>query len=261
MKSLKQDNRPSFSFYPKDWLSSKEIRISSFSARGLWIEILCLMFFEKKRGSLKLPLKYEIEKCKTDAKVNAKGNAKNYAKYLSELLGKKEEEIYVILDELEMNEVLSYVGDLMICRRMYYENEVSLIRRESALKRWDKNNANKNAKIMQTAGEEEEVLSIKVLKISFSFNTKSWENISEEDLKGWKETYSACDIKIELLKMKEWLISNPEKKKVRYRRFITNWLGRAQDKGGTQNDNKNRFNSSGGIKPTEGKYEGLTKKV
>jgi len=260
MKSLKQDNRPSFSFYPKDWLSSKEIRISSFSARGLWIEILCLMFFEKKRGSLKLPLKYEIEKCKTDAKVNAKGNAKNYAKYLSELLGKKEEEIYVILDELEMNEVLSYVGDLMICRRMYYENEVSLIRRESALKRWGKDNTNENAKIMQTAEEEEEV-SIKVLKISFSFNTKSWENINNEDKEGWKKAFPICDIEGELLKMKEWLISNPEKKKVRYRRFITNWLGRKQDKGGTQNGNQDKFNSSGGIKPPEGKYGGLTKKV
>jgi len=35
--------------------------------------------------------------------------------------------------------------------------------------------------------------------------------------------------------MKAWLLSNPEKKKKNYRRFITNWLSRSQEKGGTKN--------------------------
>jgi len=34
--------------------------------------------------------------------------------------------------------------------------------------------------------------------------------------------------------MKEWLLSNPKKRKKNYRRFITNWLTRSQEKGGTK---------------------------
>ena len=71
--------------------------------------------------------------------------------------------------------------------------------------------------------------------IVFNFRTRLWENITKEDLGGWKEAFPACDILRELSQMKEWLLSNPDKKKVRYRRFITNWLGRSQDKGGTKN--------------------------
>ena len=34
--------------------------------------------------------------------------------------------------------------------------------------------------------------------------------------------------------MREWLLANPSKKKKNYRRFITNWLTRTQDKGGSK---------------------------
>lgn len=71
------------------------------------------------------------------------------------------------------------------------------------------------------------------LKILFNFDQKKWENIKDEDIQGWKEAYPACDIKAELNKMREWLLANPEKRKKNYRRFITNWLVRAQDRGGT----------------------------
>ncbi len=70
--------------------------------------------------------------------------------------------------------------------------------------------------------------------IVFKYSTRTWENITSEDIKGWREAFPACDIERELLEMKEWLLSNPDKKKVRYRRFITNWLGRSQDRGGTK---------------------------
>jgi len=71
-------------------------------------------------------------------------------------------------------------------------------------------------------------------KIDFNFTTKLWNNIADEDISMWGETYPACDIDIELRRMREWLLANPEKRKHRYRRFITNWLTRSQDKGGTK---------------------------
>ena len=71
-------------------------------------------------------------------------------------------------------------------------------------------------------------------KIEFSFNERKFFNITIEDKAGWKDAYPACDIEHELRGMKEWLLSNPSKKKSNYRKFITNWLSRQQDKGGTK---------------------------
>jgi hypothetical protein len=69
----------------------------------------------------------------------------------------------------------------------------------------------------------------------FNLQTTEWEGIGDKDLVRWKEAYPACDIKIELARMREWILSNKQKgKKSNYRRFITNWLSRAQDRGGTK---------------------------
>lgn len=69
-------------------------------------------------------------------------------------------------------------------------------------------------------------------KINFNFTTKEWENITENNMAFWKDTYPACDIEKELKKAKGWLVGNPKKKKSNYMRFINNWLSKAQDRGG-----------------------------
>jgi hypothetical protein len=70
--------------------------------------------------------------------------------------------------------------------------------------------------------------------LSFNKNLKVWEGITEKDRAGWGEAYPACDIDIELAKMREWILANGAKgKKSNYRRFITNWLSRTQDRGGS----------------------------
>ncbi len=61
-----------------------------------------------------------------------------------------------------------------------------------------------------------------------------WSGITDDDMNSWAETYPACDIKVELRRMLEWIKTNPKKgRKSDYRRFIVNWLSRGQDKGGT----------------------------
>lgn len=73
--------------------------------------------------------------------------------------------------------------------------------------------------------------------IFFNIEKNVWENIADEDKAGWKAAYPACDIQIELNRMGEWLRANPDRRKVNYRRFITNWLSRSQDRGGTTRGN------------------------
>lgn len=63
--------------------------------------------------------------------------------------------------------------------------------------------------------------------------TDSWSGISDNDLKQWSEAYPACDLSRQLASMNQWLLSNPSKaKKKQWRRFITNWLARQQERGG-----------------------------
>jgi len=71
-------------------------------------------------------------------------------------------------------------------------------------------------------------------KIEFDFSEKKFLNISIEDKAGWRDAFPAVDIEQELRRMREWLLANPTKKKSNYRKFITNWLSRQQDKGGTK---------------------------
>ena len=66
--------------------------------------------------------------------------------------------------------------------------------------------------------------------IEFDFETRLWLGITTDDLKGWQQAFPAVDIQNHLNRMKEWLLSNPTKKKINYRRFITNWLLKEQDR-------------------------------
>lgn len=70
--------------------------------------------------------------------------------------------------------------------------------------------------------------------VYYCFDSRSWKHITDKDKEKWKEAYPACDIRLELLKAGDWLVSNPSKVKSNYRRFITNWLSRTQDHGGTK---------------------------
>ena len=78
-------------------------------------------------------------------------------------------------------------------------------------------------------------------KINFNFDKEEWENITPKDKADWEQAYPACDIDIELAQMREWLKANPDKRKKNYRRFITNWLSRSQEKGGTKKRKKKSF--------------------
>lgn len=46
---------PAFQFYPGDWLKDPALRAASSGARGLWIDMLCLMWEAQPRGYLQNP--------------------------------------------------------------------------------------------------------------------------------------------------------------------------------------------------------------
>ena len=102
-------------------MTDSGLRISSLAAKGLWIELLNLMFFAPIRGTLRHP---------NDTKITVLD--------LSNLLYKIDTKIIQeLLDELENNKVFERLEDgTIINRKMYREAEISRIRSEAINKRW-----------------------------------------------------------------------------------------------------------------------------
>lgn len=71
-------------FYPKDWLAEHSLKACSLAARGLWMEMLCLMSDNEERGFLK----YDADA-------------------LAMVVGKGADEIKLLLYELEQAHVFS----------------------------------------------------------------------------------------------------------------------------------------------------------
>ena len=73
-------------------------------------------------------------------------------------------------------------------------------------------------------------------KIVFNHLSEKWENIQDKHIDNWIKAYPACDIPVELAKMKQWILANGAKgHKSNWLKFIINWLSRSQDRGGTKN--------------------------
>ena len=81
--------------------------------------------------------------------------------------------------------------------------------------------------------------------ISLILNDKSFFDITEEDVTKWSVLYPAVDVMQELRKMAGWCESNTAKRKTQrgVRAFITSWLARAQDRGGSQCNLRNTSQS------------------
>ena len=51
-------------------------------------------------------------------------------------------------------------------------------------------------------------------------------------MEGWRQAYPAVALTGEIERAKQWLMANPAKRKQNIFRFLTNWLSKAQEKGG-----------------------------
>ena len=66
-------------------------------------------------------------------------------------------------------------------------------------------------------------------------SVEGWQGITDADRTAWATAYPAATLTTELAKASEWLRSNPTKaKRTNWRKFVTGWLSRCQDGGGTR---------------------------
>ena len=89
--------------------------------------------------------------------------------------------------------------------------------------------------------EKEKTANQLPVKISFNRKIFKFENIPKEKLVKWKEVYAALDVEKEIRKMEVWIAANPNRNKKNLERFITNWLARAEEKGGRSETNRRYF--------------------
>ncbi len=114
---------PSFQFYPGDWLKDPCLRHCSLAARGVWVDVLCLMFESKERGVL--PWSLEA---------------------VAAAVSGSTDEVLQCLHELDAKGVLSRDNGRIICRRMVRDEEIRVARASAGSKGGSKTRANIAAK-------------------------------------------------------------------------------------------------------------------
>jgi hypothetical protein len=98
--------RPWLKFYPPDWRADPALRVCCLGARGLWLEMLCLMHEAEPRGTLR---------------VN--GRPMTHVQ-LAALVGSTPKDVQRYLDELEAAGVFSRdESGVMFSRRMVRDTE------------------------------------------------------------------------------------------------------------------------------------------
>ena len=69
-------------------------------------------------------------------------------------------------------------------------------------------------------------------RITFNPEIKKFQGILQEDIQRWSDAYPAVEISLAIKQAAEWRVSNPSKQKKNNNRFLVNWFGREQEKGG-----------------------------
>lgn len=236
--------RPAFQFYPGDWLRSTDLRSCSVGARGLWIDMICLMHEGIPYGYLK-----------AGDKVILPNN-------LARMVGATLKAVESWLIELKDSGVYSIDLDGCIFSRRMVKDEQTRIARASGgalggnpmlmkkdnYKVVSKDNLNANLKPTpaSASASARSTSSAANEKISLSADGV-WDGISPAQLQVWRKAYPAVLLDSELNAAAAWITANPANKKSNYARFITNWLKRQQDKAPRSPQSSTR-NADGSLK-------------
>lgn len=111
--------RPAFQFYPGDWLRSTDLRSCSIGARGLWIDMICLMHEGTPYGYLRV------------------GDKDILPPILAKMVGESVEEVSIWLKELENSGVFSrkpVENGCIYSRRMVNDERVRESRAKGGIK-------------------------------------------------------------------------------------------------------------------------------
>lgn len=171
-ESYKEDGRPAQQWYWDDWFSAFDVRLCSVGARGVWIDMLGIMYKAEIRGTL------TINGRQTDSKTLAK------------IVGDTIANINKYLKELEDKDVFSRLEDnTIICRRMFRESgrkdQISKIRsmagKKGAETRWQQDNKDV-AKMATSSSTSSSFPSLNIYTSQFNKFWTEYPNKKEKDV-------------------------------------------------------------------------------
>lgn len=190
---------PGFWFFTGDWMKDTELRFCSLFARGLLVDLLCLMFESKKQGFL----------CKAD------GSPRSDIEIVHSISGGSTEEKLHALAELESSGVLSRDDNgVLYSRRLSRLKELSEKRKESGKRGGEKTQAKLKQTPKQNAKQPDEqkrgvtVSVTDTVSDSFlkpvSVNTESQCETSIPDGDGVSKDEDPCDFTILSCNVNAW---------------------------------------------------------
>jgi len=189
--------RPSFQFYPADWLTDAALRMVSIGARGLWIDMLCIMHQGTQYGYLKV-----------NDKVILNAN-------LARMTGSTLHEVEGWL--LELSDAGVYSTDDSNCiysRRMIRDEEIRQARADGGYKGGNpnlmgKNKVNLNANLKPTPSSTSSTSSTSTIN-SKATQKKSKEKLDYNDYPEFLEFWSSYPNKDGKYKaLESWVANKP----------------------------------------------------
>jgi phage antirepressor YoqD-like protein len=207
---------PAFQFYVKDWLSDPQLRMASFQTKGIWIDLLCLMWESQERGKLV-------------------GSVSEFCK----MLGATETEFTVFLNEAKRLNFASVTKsniegneEVTLENRRMIRDEKD--RKNNALRQARfKSNAKSNGEITQEVTPPSSTASSSSKKKERKKKEKSQVpdgTTSDDFLSSLRKNpaYQHIDIDTELSKMDAWLLLPKNAKRRKTPTFILNWLNKIE---------------------------------
>jgi hypothetical protein len=119
---------PYLPLFKDDWMASGNVRKCSETTRGVYVDLLCIMHDEKRRGSYALhdqELRHTNTRSKTQialSKATGYQRLPYFAEFLVKRTGSSKTVILKALQELYQREIIVVEGDAIIQPRMYRDN-------------------------------------------------------------------------------------------------------------------------------------------
>lgn len=208
-KKNSKTKMPAILFYTGDWLKDPAVRCLSLEARGLWIDMLCLMYESPVRGFLSV------------------GNGTPVtAVLLARMVGGQEEQVQTLLDELNACGVYSVdENGTMYSRRMVADEKLR-VQKSEAGKKGMKSRYNKSDNTPDNKVDNKVVTR---LEYEYENEIESETNSSNTYLVSRKsrEESKAVDFVVNAIPKSRY--HNPRQTKFQIRRVLDVAIGNGQD--------------------------------
>lgn len=205
---------PIIQFDTRSWLTDPQLRLTSPSTRGIWMDLLCFMRVAPKRGVIHGTIEQ-----------------------LMMMVGANEEQITLFINEARFTNF----ADVTIChdivtvcnRRMVRDEKVKEASRVRQQKHRVKKAENENVtdSTVEVEGVNNKVTTEKQekKKITYCWERHGYDNVTREDIDLWRKAYPAINVESEIRKAEAWQKANPKNRKTNCERFLNGWMSRAQD--------------------------------